>query len=37
MPPINKIKITKFKSSLLGINLKLTTDIYFINLFTALQ
>ena len=37
MPPIDNIKITKSRPSLLGINPKLITNIYFINLFTVLQ
>jgi hypothetical protein len=36
MPPIDKIKMTKFRPSLLGVNPKLTIDIYPIYLFTAL-
>jgi len=36
MPPINKIKITKFRPSLLGVNLKLAIDVYSINPSTIL-
>jgi hypothetical protein len=36
MPLINKIKITKFRLSLLGTNPKLAIDIYPIYLFTVL-
>jgi len=36
MPPINKIKITESGPDLLGINPKLTTDIYLINPSTTL-
>jgi hypothetical protein len=37
MPPIDKTKMTEFRPSLLGINLKLAIDIYPIYLFTVLQ
>jgi hypothetical protein len=36
MPPINKIKMTEFRPSLLGVNFKLAIDIYPIYLSTAL-
>jgi hypothetical protein len=36
MPPINKIKITKFKPNSLGVNPELVTDIHSIYPFTAL-
>jgi hypothetical protein len=36
MPPINKIKITEFRLSLLGINPKLAIDIYSVYLSTVL-
>jgi hypothetical protein len=37
MPPIDKIKMTKFRPNLLGINPKPAVDIYPIYPFTALQ
>jgi hypothetical protein len=37
MPPIDEIKMTKFRPSLLGANPKLTTDIYPIYPSTAPQ
>jgi hypothetical protein len=36
MSPIDKIKMTKSRLNLLGVNPKPTTDIYFINPFTVL-
>ena len=37
MPPIDKIKITKSRSNLMGTNPKLAINIYFKNLFTVSQ
>jgi hypothetical protein len=37
MPPIDKTKMTEFRSSLLGVNSKLATDIHPIYPSTALQ